>query len=174
MISKAEIQRHHAHVDPGHHGHSRGLLFVGCDVPDGHQFLDVFPIGNYKALEAELITEDVNQDVSIDVAGNAVNFRGVDHHRMSAGFDCRVECRQKIFAQIIFRDPCGSAIATAERKTVAHVMFQAGCDMVLRADICSFQATHESCTHYFCEIWILAECFVEAWPHRLASDIKDR
>src|SRR5438309_2573842 len=143
-------------------------------MPNGYQFLDVFPVGNYKSLEAEFITKDVSQYVMIDVPGNAVDLRRVDHHGVGSGFDCGSKCRQEIFAQIIFRDPGGSAIATAERKAVAHVMFQAGGDVILRADIRTFQAAHESCAHYFCEIGIFTEGFIEAWPLWLTPDIKNR
>src|SRR5437588_2364014 len=174
MISETVIEGDHAHVDAGHHRHPRCLLFVGGDMPDGHQFFDVFPIRNYKSFEAELVAQDVSQDVMIDVAGNAVDLRGVDHHRVSAGFDGGVESRQEIFAQIVLRDPCGSAIAAAEWEAVTHVVFQAGYHMVRRADICSFQAADESCAHYFGEIWILAEGFVEARPEWLATDIQHR
>ena len=42
-------------------------------MPLGYQLLDVFPIRNYKSLEAQFIAQDVSQDVMIDVAGNAVD-----------------------------------------------------------------------------------------------------
>src|SRR5438552_4399978 len=120
------------------------------------------------------MTKDISQDVMIDVAGNAIDLRGVDHHRVGAGFDRCVECRQEIFPQIIFRDPGGGAVATAQRKTVAHVMFQAGSHMVLRADIRTFETTYESYAHYFCKVGIFTERFVEAWPDRLAPNIEHR
>ena len=110
--------------------------------------------------------------MSIDVAGNTIDLRGVDHYGVRARFDCRVERRQEIFAQVIFRNPGGSAVAPAERKTVAHVMFQAGGHMILRAHIRAFQAAHESYAHYFCEVGIFTKRFVEAWPEGLAPDIK--
>ena len=143
-------------------------------MPYGYQFLDVFPIRNYKSLEAKFIAQDVSQDMMIDVSGNAIDLCRVDHHRVRAGFDCRLECRQEIFAQIILRDPCGSAIAAAKREAVTHVVFQTGGDMVRRADIGSFQTAHKSRAHYFGEIWILAKGFVEAWPERLTADIEHR
>ena len=67
-------------------------------MPLGYQLLDVFPIRNHKPLEAQFIAQDVSQDVMIDVAGNAVDFSGIDHHRMGAGLDCSVERGQEIFA----------------------------------------------------------------------------
>ena len=142
-------------------------------MPDGYQFLDVFPVRNYKSFEAEFITKDVSQDVSIDVAGDAIDLRGVDHDGVRAGFDGGVKCREKIFPQIIFRKPGRRSISAIKRKTVAHVMFQAGSHVVLRSDIRSFHAAHESHAHYFGQIRIFTERFIESRPNRLAPDIKD-
>jgi len=160
------------HVDAGHDRHSRRFLFVGCDMPDGHQFLDVFPIRYYESFEAELVAQNIGQDMMIDVAGNAVDFGRVDHHCVSARFDGGVEGRQEIFAQIIFGNPRRSAIAAAEWKAVTHVMFQAGGDTILGRDVCSFESTYEGDAHDLSKIRIFAERFVEARPKRLSPDIK--
>src|SRR3979411_2951038 len=109
--------------------------------------------------------KNVGQDVMIDVAGKTINLRGVDHHGVGTGFHSSSKSRQEVFPQVVFRNPGGSTGATGERKTVAHVMFQAGSNMVLRADVCTFQATHEGYAHYFRKIRIFTECFVEAWPN---------
>ena len=100
-------------------------------MPDSYQFLDVFPVRNDEALEAEFIAKNIGQDVMIDVAGNAIDLCGVNHDGMRAGFDSRVEGRQEIFPQIILRDPGRCSISTVKRKTVAHVMLQAGRNVVL-------------------------------------------
>src|SRR6266404_3564093 len=142
-------------------------------MPDGDQFLYVLPIRNYKSLEAEFITKDVSQNVMIDVTGNAIDFRGVDHDCARAGFNRGGKGREKIFAQIIFGNPGRRSIAAVKRETVAHVVFQAGSHVVLRSDIRSFHAAHESHAHYFGKIRIFTERFIESRPNRLAPDIKD-
>src|SRR2546426_5329834 len=96
---------------------------------------------------------------SIDVAGNAIDLRGVDHYGLRAGFDGRVEGGQEIFPQVIFRDPRGRAVAAAQWKTVTHVMFQAGGDMILRADIGTLEPAHEGYAHYLCEVGIFTKGF---------------
>jgi len=67
---------------------------------------------------------------------------------------------------------CRGAIASVERQAVTHVVLQARGDVVLRADIGSFQAAHESRAHHFGQVRIFAERFVETWPHWLPADIK--
>src|SRR5437660_408016 len=78
-------------------------------MPNGYQFLDVFPVGNYKSFEAEFITKDVSQYVMIDVPGNAV---GARFH----GGDFRPAFHQS-------RIPgCGHADLLREKSCALHVV----------------------------------------------------
>ena len=43
-VAEAVIRRHHAHVDPGHDRHARGLLLSGRESMGRHHPLDVFPV----------------------------------------------------------------------------------------------------------------------------------
>src|SRR6185295_12064724 len=136
----------------------------GRNMPNRYQFLDVFPVRNNEPFEAKFTTQDVRENVMIDVPGNAVDLRRVDHYGAGTGFDCSRKRGQHIFSHLSFGYPGGRAIASGKRKTVTHVMFQAGGDTVLRCYVRSFKSAHKSYAHYFCEIRIFPERFVEAWP----------
>src|SRR6267143_2908122 len=109
----------------------------------------------------------------VDVTGNAVNFSRVDHDRARAGLDGGRKGWQKIFAQIVFRNPGRRSVSAAQRRTVANVMFQTGSDMILGGHVVTFQPTHERDSHHFSKIGIFTERFVEPWPERLAPDLED-
>src|SRR5688500_7650686 len=131
MIGEAVVQWHHTHVITGHHGHFRGLFLVGRDTPYGDEFLDVFPVSNYKSLEAQFIAQDSGQQMMVNVSGNSVNLAGVDHYGARSSFDGSIEHRKKIFAQVVFGNPGGSSISSGQREAVAHVVFQTGSDAIL-------------------------------------------
>src|SRR6185295_13813094 len=97
------------------------FFFIRRDAPHVDEFLDVLPVRNDEAFESKLSTQDVSQNVMIDVTRNAVDLARVDHDRARAGFDCGLECWEKVFAQVILRNPRGRAISSGEGKTVAHV-----------------------------------------------------
>ena len=91
---------------------ARRFFFSRSDAPRRDELLDVFPVRNDKSFEPELAAQNVSQDLFIDVAWNSVDLAGVDHDRACAGFDCRLECRKKIFAQVIFRNPRRRSISS--------------------------------------------------------------
>src|SRR5262245_34064082 len=110
----------------------------------------------------------------IDVAGSAVDLCRVHHYRARAGFNRSVESRKHIFSQIIFRNQGWRTIASIQRKTVAHVMFQAGGDMIRRAWVAPFEAAYEGYPHHFCQVRIFTKSFVEPRPEWLTANIEHR
>src|ERR1044072_4764659 len=108
----------------------------------------------------------------IDVTGRAVDLAGVDHDRARAGFHRRGKRRQEILAQVVFRNPRWRAIASGERKTVAHVMLQTRRDLCLRTDVAAFETTRKRDAHHFREVRIFAKGFVKTRPQWIASEIE--
>ena len=75
MIAETVIERHHAHVDAGHYGHSRCFLFSGRDAPNGDKLLYVLPVGHNKSVETQFIAQYVGQNMMVNVPGNAIDLR---------------------------------------------------------------------------------------------------
>src|ERR1043166_2179430 len=108
----------------------------------------------------------------IYVAGSAVDLGRIHHHSSSAGLHCSVESGKHIFPQIIFGNQGWRAIASIQRETVAHVVFQAGGHMIRRTWVAAFEASDEGYAHHFCQIWIFTKRFVEPRPKWLTANVQ--
>src|SRR5262245_1167089 len=108
----------------------------------------------------------------IYVAWSAVDLGRVHHNGSSAGLHCGVEGGKHIFPQIIFRNQGRRAIASSQRETVAHIVFQAGGHMIRRTWVTPFKATDERHAHHFCQIWIFTKGFVEPRPEWLTTNVE--
>ena len=132
QIAEAVVARHHAHVDTCEHRGARRVFLVGRGMVQVHQLLDVFPVGDDHAIEAELPAQHIVQQVPVDVAGNPVDLAGVHHHRERTGpHTCR-EGRQQRLPQHHLRDHRRRAIVAARRHAIADIVFQRGADAVRR------------------------------------------
>ena len=74
-------QRDHRHVDAGVERQRDRVLHVVRHVPLGHERLDVVPVADRDALEAELAAQHVRQQTCDACTGLAVHRAAVDHHR---------------------------------------------------------------------------------------------
>ena len=110
--------------------------------------------------------------MSVDVARRAVDLGGVDHDGVRAGPDGLGEGRQKVFAQVVLRNPRGRSVAPAQREAVAHVVLQAHGDVIGRRNVFALDAAHEGRAHDFGEVRVFAERLVEARPQRLTTDVE--
>src|SRR5688572_8173060 len=75
---------------------------------------------------------------------------------------------------MILRNPCGRSISSREWEAVTHVVFQTRGDLLLRGDVRTFEAAHESNAHHFREIRIFTKRFPETGPAGIASEIEYR
>ena len=94
----------------------------------GEEVTDVFPIGDNESCKAKFVTEDVGENVVVDVHRNTVDFSTVDHHCRCTGFYGRSERGQENFPQLALRNPCWGAVFTGQRTAVSHVMLERGRD----------------------------------------------
>ena len=108
MIGETVIVRHHAHINACHYCESRCFFLIRSDAPRRDEFLDVFPVRDDVAFESEFSTQNVGQDVTIDVSGNAVDLSELIMI-VRTGFYCCIEGGQKIFRADNSQEsmPCG-------------------------------------------------------------------
>src|SRR5260370_8173599 len=58
------------------------------------------------------------------MAGRSVHFARIHHHGVGARFHSRSKCREKVFAQSIFRDKRGASVSIRSRAARTHIVFQ--------------------------------------------------
>src|SRR4051794_34299382 len=143
-------------------------------MPICNEFLDVFPIGNYKSIKTKFAFQYIDQKMFIDVSRHTVDLCRIDHHGSCTSLDGRCERRQEKLSQGVFRYERRCTISAARRKAVTDVMFQARRDMLAAANISALEPANKSSSHDRCKIWILTKCFPETRPHWLSPDIEHR
>ena len=164
-------------IDPRIHGqHRRSRNVLGDFVPADH-FLDREVIGHDGALVVPFAAQDIVEQPLVRMAGDAVDLVIARHDGVDGGaIDHFLEWGEEHLAQGPLRDLRRAGIGAAFRLSMACHMLERGHDLTvlqLRILARSLKPFHRCDAHFGNEIRVLAKCFLDPAPARVACDIDD-
>ena len=163
-----EAQRRHDQVVAGLGRQPGGLLQRLADVLLVLQALHVVPVGDDKAVKAQLVAQDAGQQLLAHGAGCAVQ-RAVRRHKRGAARLHRLGKRgQEHLAHLAEGDLAVHRVARAGRLAVGDIVLGAGEDAVPVGEVVALIAPDELRAQLARQIRVLAERLVDAPPAGIA------
>ena len=164
----------HDHVVARLGGHHGGLFSRLGDVLAAHQGVHVVPVGDDKAVKAQLAAQDVLERGPVDGKRRAVNGAVGRHDAAHARVDRLFERRQEHLAQLAVGHLRVAGVARADRLAVADVVLGAGQDVLAVREIIALKAPDDRRAHLARQVRILAERLVDPAPARVAAQAQHR
>ncbi len=163
----------HGHVDAGLDRHQRGFLLIRRDAVDGDEFVDVGPVGDGDALEAQFAPEEVDEDRGVRVDGQPVDLPGVDHDGRRPGVEDGAEGGQVGLEEFTPGHVDRGAVAPRLGDRVSEEVLGGRGDGVVGREGVSLQALDDGGRHDGGEEGILPEGLEDAGPSGLSGEVRD-
>ena len=166
------LERDHRHVDARIDRERDRLLVRVGDLVDRDQLPDVLPVGHDDALEAELVAQQLGQQVVGRMHRLAVDRARVGHDRLAARVDPADEGRQVLVPQLALGERGVLTVTAAVRRRVTGEVLRRRGDPL--GQVVALEAAHR-CGHEVARgERRLAERLVGAAPAQVAPDIGHR
>lgn len=160
----------HLHVDSGVESTVCGIVSVLGEAM-GLQALDGVGVGDDKAFEAPLVSEDIGEEPVVASGGHIIEVHVGRHDGCCTGVDGGVEWFQIDVLELGIGDVGGVVIAASLGSTVSGEVLDGGEDMVGSADVVALKAANLSGGKGRAEVGVFACTFDDASPTGIAGDI---